>query len=494
MQSSSLSWQLLPENLEDLPMEIETDTLGYWSELWLRSQDNPQSQPRSFMEQSLGVRWLGMNPDKTGKPSRVLLIFAERSIVDILGDKVRTGKIDANGEKISWQDGTKDTMVGFKKRGGRRKRQRSAKKINFGKVVLPPIASHVKDITPWALDGLDEFLAKIPVGTENVWTSRDLTLLYKMNDHRGSLLKYRFGTNCSEDDKDQLENIIEQNIEPKLTCWVSQNPERGMLLVSALLQRPELECKMKPVAGEGDVCGKASFPVAESFFITSPKISLNMSKCKEEIGPNLLHETFHLVGIKDGEEMEKALTQSESCSSSPASLTFENNPEEFFNDLQVETRILLFRKVREEATDKWGWTESEKAYVLGNICTKMGDKFCSRRFFQLASEAGNTQGMIPLPEGGEVSFSAAVHFGLFDSITEDLPRMHEMVKYLSRDPNGTLLRRLETGAHRMHEFFVARSALEQIKNNKGICNSETDDRVGCEDLSQIVKSPWFKNP
>jgi hypothetical protein len=172
-------------------------------------------------------------------------------------------------------------------------------------------------------------------------------------------------------------------------------------------------------------------------------------------------------------------------------LAFEGEAEEYMNDLQVETRLLLFRKVREDAVEKWGWAEGEKNYVLGEICNKMGDKFCSRRFFQLALEEPSSV-QLTLPEGSEVTFKSAAHFGLYSSISEDFPRMHELARYLTHDPNGALLKRLETDTHRLHDFFIAYAALEKAKANRGICNSQNDDKVSCDDLVTISRSAWFR--
>jgi hypothetical protein len=175
-----------------------------------------------------------------------------------------------------------------------------------------------------------------------------------------------------------------------------------------------------------------------------------------------------------------------------ASVGFENAGEPFVNDLQVETRMAVFRRVRDEAVEKWGWSEGEKAFLLGTVCTKMGDRNCARKFFTQATEAG-LDGMVELPEGTQVSFKSLIAFNTFDSISEDLQRMHELVRYLKYDPSGALLRRLETGSHRSHEFHLARNALESLQKNKGVCNDTVDERIYCEDLAQIVKTPWFKN-
>ena len=112
--------------------------------------------------------------------------------------------------------------------------------------------------------------------------------------------------------------------------------------------------------------------------------------------------------------------------------------------------MFLFRKVRDEAVEKWKWSEGEKSFVLGSICAKMGDRFCARRFFQQAAEGG-LQRTVNLPEGGEVTWSSLASYNLYDSSSEDMLRMRELVKYLRRDPNGILLRRLETGVYRLHD-------------------------------------------
>ncbi len=487
---SSLAWQLLPENVEDLPLEFNTNDQGQWNEIWLREKDKEQGPPRSFMEQAIGVRWMGMEPDKNGRPSRILMVYAAKNIVDIKDGKARTGKIDSLNGKIAWSDGSADAIVGNKKKS--RRHRGHGKAINFGKITLPSVSGKTREFSAMSFEGFDDFASKIPVATAIPWTRGDLGFLYKISDARTSLLKFRYAGNCSEKEKQQLEDLIADEIEPKLTCWMEQNPDRAMRLVAALLQRPTIECKLKkPIGNEN--CGEASIPLAEAFFAVAPQVSLNFSQCNDEINSTLLHETLHLAGLKDGAEIDRAVEQSESCASMPGAISYDGNSDEFYNDLQVETRISLFHRVREDAFEKWGWTEGERDFVLGQICTQMGDKFCARRFFQAAAEE-SSNASISLPEGGEISFKAAAHFGLYDSISEDLSRMHELSRYLINDPNGSLLRRQETDTHRMHEFFVARTSLEKIKNNKGICNSENDDRVTCEDLSNIVKTPWFRNP
>jgi hypothetical protein len=270
---------------------------------------------------------------------------------------------------------------------------------------------------------------------------------------------------------------------------MENKPAESAKLLAALLQRPTISCKN---LNNKDVCGAASVPKIPGFFISDPKIVIPLEHCPGELGQTLLHETLHLAGIKEA-DMEMALQDAESCTSSPARVNYENQNEGFFNDFEVQTRIFLFRKVRDEAVEKWHWREGERDFMLGTICMKMGDKYCSRNYFQRAAEEG-LQGLIDLPEGNMISWSALAQFEFYDSISEDLQRMHELAHYLKRDPNGTLLRRIETGVYRLHEFFVARQALEAVKNNKGICSSETDEHIFCEDLAEIRKTPWFNHP
>lgn len=236
----------------------------------------------------------------------------------------------------------------------------------------------------------------------------------------------------------------------------------------------------------------ATLPLANGFFPSDPEIFIAMNRCRGEEGQTLLHEVLHLAGAKEV-DLESALVKAESCGQSKASLNFENQNEGFFNDFEIQTRIFIFRKIRDESVTKWGWQEGERDFMLGSICNRMGDKYCSRTYFQKASEE-NLQGDIVLPEGESVSFGALAQFQFYDSITEDLQRMHELVRYLKRDPNGVLLRRIESGTHRLHEFFVAREALAAVKEHKGICSSETDEHIFCEDLLAISKTPWFRNP
>src|SRR5437868_2427262 len=106
---TSLSWNLLSENVEDLPLEVEYDSVGFWDEIWLRSVVRPKAAPKVFMEQGLGVKWVGMEPDDSGKPARVVLVYDEKAIIEVTKDKTRSGKIE-NGEKISWSDGSQTNL------------------------------------------------------------------------------------------------------------------------------------------------------------------------------------------------------------------------------------------------------------------------------------------------------------------------------------------------------------------------------------------------
>lgn len=481
--TSSLSWHLLPENVFDLPLDIEEDAVGEWSEIWLRPYDKPDSDPYGLFERAVGVKWVGF-------ADRAILVYADKFIIDLEKDKTRFGRLDVKGERVTWQDGTKQDFVAYKGKP-RRKRSRKAKKVNFGKVVLPPLKYKQIDIALNSFWGVEEFLIKAGTTGDKTWNKTDVALIQKLNDPGTNILKIRYANSCGEARQSQLEKIFEKEIEPKLSCWGEQNPQKAMHLITALLQKPTLECVDKV---EESYCGKSSLPIVEGFFISHPKIEIAFGgKCKEQQKNTLLHETLHLAGIKDGPEMEKAIEQAESCASASGQLTFSNETEEFYNDLQTDVGMKLFRKIREEAVDKAGWSEGDRAYVLGQICTKMGDKFCARRYFQLATEMGSGTN-IKLTSGKEVSFKAVAHFALFDSVVEDRSRMHELARYLKYDPTGVLINRTQTESHLVHEYFAARKTLEHVKENKGICNDETDDKVSCEDLGEIIKTPWFKEP
>src|SRR5258708_27597939 len=83
---ASLGWWFLPEAMEDLPLEIEEDDNGYWTELWLRPGVDSAVAPDEVMEQALGARWVGYKPDKDGKPTKVMLVVAGTSVVDFTGE------------------------------------------------------------------------------------------------------------------------------------------------------------------------------------------------------------------------------------------------------------------------------------------------------------------------------------------------------------------------------------------------------------------------
>ena len=483
---ASLGWWLTPESSEDLPHELEEDELGYWSELWLRPSGSVETQPTTVLEQMVGARWMGSSKGKETTPNHITVVLAGKKIVDFSGDKVKTGLI--GDEFVTWSDGSKQALFEQKKRK-RGRRHRAPVRMNFGKIALPPISAKVKKFPNWQVEGLSTMLEQIASTGDRKLDVRALSSVAQMTDPHGSVLGLRYSDSCSFEERQAIENTIAKNVDPKLTCWMSQNSLKGLQLLSALLQRPTIECKStRPMTHQS--CGMATMPMTDGFFPLSPKIWI-VPSC-EDLGGVIAHEIFHLAGLPEA-EVDKAIEQSESCVSNPEGLTFENKREGFYNDLQVETRMFLFRKTRDDA-DKWGWTKGERAFFLGLLCSKMNDKNCARRYFQEAVESSSLVGSVELPEGGEVSLSTLAQFDLFDSISEDIYRMRELVRYLRRDPNGTLLIRLESGSYRVNEIFVARSALEQVKANKNICNAETDDRVLCEDLHQITKTSWFKNP
>jgi hypothetical protein len=413
----------------------------------------------------------------------VILALAGSKVVEFKEEVARTGAIE--GDKIQWDDKTSDTLTAFR----RRRRRRKSAKVNFGKIVLPPLASRTKTLSPWAVERLPSLLDKLPSGPQAKISVRDFSAPAQLYDSNGSFLNFRYDESCSQEARAKIEDSLAFNVNSRLTCWMAENPEGSSRLLAALLQRPTVSCRNNLPK---DVCGMASIPRINGFFVNDPKIHIALDHCKGELGQTLLHEVLHLAGLTD-KDIDPALETAESCGTIPATLSFENENEGFFNDFEVQTRIFIFRKVRDEALEKWHWRPAERDFMLGTICTQMGDKYCSRNFFQKAAEEG-LQGQIELPEGNTVSWSALAQFEFYDAVTEDLQRMHELARYLKRDPNGVLLRRIETGAHRLHEFFVARQALEAVKNNKGICSSETDEHVLCEDLVEIKKTPWFNRP
>ena len=484
-ETGSLAWWFLPEVSDDLPHEVEEDSVGAWTELWERPTFDSDVQPNTIMEQALGAKWVGLAPDKAGKPSVVYVALAGKLIVEFKGEAARSGTMD--DEKIHWSDGTKSPLYAFRKRHRRRGRSTV---IKFEKMNLPPLASKTKILPVWSAESLDLFLTKLSGGTEKM-TPRDLSAVAQIENANGGLLNFKYSNDCDFKDRQKIEDAL-ASIEPKLTCWMSQNTTSGSRLLAALLQKPTISCRPRaPMTQEH--CGMASLPLVEGFFPAHLQISLALNRCQDELGFTLTHEIFHLAGLTDKpEDMLSATQDSEACSGFPATLDFENQGEGFLNDFQVQTRMMIFRKVRDEA-EHWGWTEGEKSYLLGVICARMGDKYCSRNFFQKAAESP-LPGTVSLPEGGDVTWASLAQYQFFDSISEDIQRMHELVKYLHRDSNGALLRRIEAGVHRLHEFFVARQALEAVLDNKRVCSSETDEHVLCEDLAQIVKTPWFRNP
>ncbi len=487
-EPASLGWWFLPDFIEDLPHFIEEDNANIWSEIWVRSQPDSTSAPSVVMENVLGARWIGINPDKSGKPSTAYLVLGEKRVVQFTGDQVRLGIFDE--DKIIWSDKTKQSLVGFKRHRRGRRRHVSAR-MNFGKITIPPKEAKAANLAAWSVEGMENFLTKLSNFSFKPMGLRDISIVSQLDDANGGLLNFRYASSCDFEDRQIIENALAE-IEPKLSCWLSQNPQSAWKIPAILLQKPIIDCrKHAPMTSEH--CGMATLPLTNEFFVTTPRISLNPDRCHEHLGATLFHEIAHLTGIKDDSpELDVALSQSESCAQIPAKLEYQNNGEGFLNEFQVDTRMYLFTRARQDAVEKWGWSEGEQAFLLGTICTRMGDKYCARRYFQAAAQ-GNLNGLVELPESGEISLATIAQFGFYDSITEDLQRMHELAKYLTKDPNGNLIRRLETGIHRVHEFFVARTALQAIKENKGICNGDTDDHVMCEDLAQIIKSKWFQN-
>ncbi|MBK9293755.1 MAG: hypothetical protein IPM57_04810 [Oligoflexia bacterium] len=441
--TSSMSEYFLKDNILDLPLEIEEGPAGDWNQLWLKQHDKADQDPYALIVRGLGVRWYGTK-------DQAVLVFADKNVVNVQQQRTLFGKLDSKKENILWEDGSKQQLIDYKKR--RKKRTRS-KKVNFGKVSLPPVKE------------------KMPI-----------------IEHTNSL-KIKYAKNCSATEKASLEEIFQKEIEPQLTCWGNQNPKKALQLMVALLQTPTLECSNKTNV---EYCGKATLPLLNGFFVTEPEIEIVFNKkCSTGLKDTILHESLHLAGITHGPQMEEAIKQAKSCKDKPGVLSFSNEAEEFYNDLQGETAMVLFRTIKDAEEAKTNLTEAERAYILGHLCTKMGDKFCARRYFQIATEEGRGSN-ITLPSGQEVTFKAAAHFALFDSVVESRSRMHELAKYLRYDPKGVLISKIETPTHLTHEYYVARAALEIVKDNKGVCNDDTDDKVSCEDLGVIVKTPWFK--
>lgn len=490
-ETASLAWWLLPDISNELPHELEEDETGHWVELWVRPSGEVESAPTVVMEQAPGARWVGMDPDKAGRPTKAYLVLGDRRVVEFAGETAKLGSLD--GDTVTWADGSKVSLVEFKKKKKRRRSRGTSTRIKFGKVLLPSIAAKEQELPLWTAEGLTGFLNKIQGFPDVRITGRDLSAVHQLNDFDSSALGFRYAENCDQEERKKIEDMLLNWVEPRLTCWMKQNKELSSRLLAVLLQKPMVECRVRSPMG-ADHCGMASLPLKGEFFAKRPRINLAMDRCRTGLGNTLLHETFHLAGMRDGTpEMDKAFETAESCGAVPAKLSFANEGGSFLNDFQVETRMFLFRKVREEAVEKWGWSEGEKSFFLGVVCEKMGDKYCSRNYFQKAANL-HLPGAVELPEGGEVVWATLAQFNFYDSIPEDLQRMRELARYLQRDPNGALLRRLETGTHRLHEFFVARTTLQAVQENKGICDGETDERVLCEDLATISKSPWFKSP
>ena len=126
---ASLAWWFLPDASDDLPHEIEEDDTDMWTELWERPTYDSAVQPNTVMEQTLGARWVGMSPDKDGKPGRTIVVLAGRKIVDFTGETARTGVLD--DEKITWSDGAKQPLNESFRRRRRRHRGKSSATIKL---------------------------------------------------------------------------------------------------------------------------------------------------------------------------------------------------------------------------------------------------------------------------------------------------------------------------------------------------------------------------
>ena len=77
---ASLGWWFLPDAIEDLPVELEEDDNGYWTELWLRPGTDSTAAPNVVMEQALGARWVGINQDKDGLPADMILVLGNKIV------------------------------------------------------------------------------------------------------------------------------------------------------------------------------------------------------------------------------------------------------------------------------------------------------------------------------------------------------------------------------------------------------------------------------
>ena len=173
------------------------------------------------------------------------------------------------------------------------------------------MASKTKTLTPWAVERLSTLLDKLPVGPIDAKIStRDLSVPAQIYDTNGSLLNFRYESNCTDQARTEIENKLAAEVEPRLTCWMQDNPDGSMRLLATLAQRPRLSCKAQaPMAS--DACGMASLPQLNSFFVSDPEIHVAMDRCKGELGQTLLHEVLHLAGLKE-KDLDSGLMKAES--------------------------------------------------------------------------------------------------------------------------------------------------------------------------------------
>ena len=145
-------------------------------------------------------------------------------------------------------------------------------------------------------------LSKLVSAPDLILTPRDLSAVAQIQDPNTSILNFRYAASCGFKERQKIEDTL-ASIEPKLTCWMSQNPESGARLLAALMQRPAIECEIKSAAMKAafpaDACAMATAPLTAAFFPVAPKITVAIHRCENELGETLLHEIFHLAGITD---------------------------------------------------------------------------------------------------------------------------------------------------------------------------------------------------
>jgi len=484
----SLSYWLLPDKEEELPHHVEYDFNDVWKEIWVSEGYDEKPLFNALLEQSLGVKWAAFDPDKYGNPGEMILVFADK-IVWLKKPDTIYGTIKSN--TVTWAGGSTANFYELRRRGRRsRRRGGRPKRINFGKIVLPREVNREMTLSSWTASGLDHLLGSIANGRidlQNVATVAKLSYL-----GQAGFLNFSFGESCSLVQRERLERLLIESLEPELNCLAGRSDKMRTRLLTLLLQKPRIECQVGPTMPT-DSCGMATLPVRDGFFISRPTIYIPLNRCVGEEARTLLHETLHLLGLSHkSPDFDEGDQWANSCVNPAARPVheFEAPENDFVNDFQVQARFSLFNAIRTLAESKWGWSSGEKAYVLGAICTQMSDSLCARRYFSEAAQA-HLGGEFTLDDGATSTYFAASSFGLFDSIKEDKYRMRELLTYLKRDPQAALLRRREREGYKSHEYYLARSALEHIKENRNVCDEEIDEKIYCEDLGALVKTSWF---